>query len=239
MGISDDTSATLTFYVQTWDEYYTQTLTLGLISGPVEGILTLCIVFAITAFKGGASFWHRSMFETIGIPKTNLVPENIYDMPFTQWYIVYGGLVLLFGTAMSILNVMNVRRERKQNIYIPLYGLLPAVLTWTLVPAYLTLQPTILENHIVPFVLFVGLVNAYSVGQMITAHLTKVSFPYQNILLLPLICGVGDSLGPHLGLWPSVLGEGVYQVAFVFLCFGLGIGVYGSFVVSIRFILAR
>lgn len=27
-----------------------QTLTLGLVSGPVEGILTLCVVYAITAY---------------------------------------------------------------------------------------------------------------------------------------------------------------------------------------------
>ncbi|KAL8685712.1 MAG: hypothetical protein Q9224_005706, partial [Gallowayella concinna] len=51
--ISQYNPATLTFYVQTWDEYYTQTLTLGIISGPVEGILTLCIVYAFTAIKGG------------------------------------------------------------------------------------------------------------------------------------------------------------------------------------------
>lgn len=169
------------------------------------------------------------MFETIGLPKSSLIPENIYDMPFTQWYIVYGGLVLLFGTGMSILNVMNVRRERGLNIYTPLYGLLPAVLTWTLVPLYLHLQPIILTSHIVPFVLFVGLINAYSVGQMITAHLIKGPFPYQNILLLPLVFGVVDSLG----IWPSVLGDGVYQVAFVFLSLGVGVGVYGSFVVSL------
>ncbi|KAK2757974.1 hypothetical protein FQN54_004380 [Arachnomyces sp. PD_36] len=219
--------SSLTFYVQTWDEYYTQTLTLGLISGPVEGIITLCIVYAITALKGGASFWHSSMFETFGIPKSDLIPADVYDMPFTKWYIVYGGLVLLFGTMMSILNVMSVRRERGLNIYTPLYGLLPAVATWALVPAYLHLQPTILENHLVPFVLFVGLINAYSVGQMITAHLIKGSFPYQNILLLPLVCGVVDSLGTHL------LGEGVYQVAFVFLSLGLGVGVYGSFVFDV------
>lgn len=175
------------------------------------------------------------MLETIGIPKSNLIPENIYDMPFTQWYIVYGGLVLLFSTTTSILNVMNVRRERKQNVYTPLYGLLPAVAMWTLVPAYLYLQPTILQNHLIPFLLFVGLINAYSVGQMITAHLVKTPFPYFNILLLPLVYAVVDYLGPRLGLWSwSVLevGGGLGQIAFVFLCLGLGVGVYGSFVVG-------
>lgn len=40
------------FYLTTWEEYHTGTLYLGLVSGPVEGVLTLCVVFALTAFKG-------------------------------------------------------------------------------------------------------------------------------------------------------------------------------------------
>lgn len=90
--------ATLTFYVQTWDEYYTQTLTLGIISGPVEGILTLCIVYAFTAVKGGGSFWQQSMLQTIGITKPGMIPEYIHDLRFNEWFMVYGGFVLVFNT---------------------------------------------------------------------------------------------------------------------------------------------
>jgi ethanolaminephosphotransferase len=80
-------------------------------------------------------------------------------------------------------------------------------------------------------------VNALSVGQIITAHLVKLDFPYHNVLVLPLAYGVFDSLGPwlqrHIGVgWPSALGDGGYQVAYVFCMLGIAIGVYGSFVVS-------
>jgi ethanolaminephosphotransferase len=116
----------------------------------------------------------------------------------------------------------------------PLAGLLPALTTWFLVPLYLYLQPTILEDHLIPFMLYVGLINAYSVGKIIIAHLTKnPKFPMTNSLLIPLWFGVIDSLGPKLGLWPSVLGSGVYQIAFMFACLGLGVGVHGSFIVSL------
>lgn len=91
--------STLTFYIQTWDEYYTKTLTLGVISGPVEGILTLCVVYAVTGAMGGGSFWQQSLLQTIGIEKTSTIPDDIYDMPWNQWYMVYGGLVLVFNTA--------------------------------------------------------------------------------------------------------------------------------------------
>ena len=128
---------------------------------------------------------------------------------------------------------MQVQRERKEDPIKPLYGLLPYFATWIFVPAYLFLQPVILEYHLIPFVFYVGLINAYSVGLMIVAHLTKnPEFPMYNVLTMPLGLAVADSLGPFIGLWPSALGSGTYQIAFIFMCMGLGIGVYGSFVVS-------
>ena len=135
----------------------------------------------------------------------------------------------------SIQHVLAVRREQKKSLDAPLYGLLPYLITWIFVPTYLYLQPVILRHHLIPFVFYVGLINAYSVGQIIVKHLTKDGrFPMYNVLALPLGLAVFDSLGPSLGLWPSALGNGTYQIAFVFCCVGLGLGVYGSFVVSIR-----
>lgn len=227
--------AVMTFYVQTWDEYFTHVLTLGIVSGPVEGILTLCTVFLITGYMGGGSFWHRPMLETVGVPKPAFIPESVYEMPFTSWYMIYGALVLLFATGSSILNVMDSRRKRKENPVTPLLGLLPFVNVWILVPVYLYLQPGILHNYLVPFVLYVGIVNAYSVGQMIVAHLLKTPFPMGNALMWPLAIAVFDSLGPWSGLWPSLLGSDTYQTAWLFTMLGIAIGVYASFVVCFLF----
>lgn len=88
----------MTFYVQTWDEYHTKTLTLGLISGPVEGIVILITVYAFTAIKGGGSFWQQSMLRTIGVPETQLIPDFIYEMRFNDWYLVQGSVVLVLNT---------------------------------------------------------------------------------------------------------------------------------------------
>ncbi len=131
------------------------------------------------------------------------------------------------------MHVMEVQRERKQDVIKPLYGLFPYFVTWSFIPTYLYLQPVILEYHLIPFVFYVGLINAYSVGLMIVAHLTQdPTFPMYNVLTIPLGLAVLDSAGPFLGLWPSALGNGTYQIAFVFMCVGFGFGVYGSFVVS-------
>ncbi|KAI1079665.1 CDP-alcohol phosphatidyltransferase-domain-containing protein [Whalleya microplaca] len=230
----------LTFYVQTWDEYHTKTLTLGIVNGPVEGVLILIFVHAMTGFMGGASFWSQSMLATIGVPAKLGIPSFIYDLSFTQWWMVQGSVVLVLNTVESARNVIKARRARGDRSRGALLGLLPFFATWALIVAYLYLQPVVRTQHLVPFVMFAGLVNAYSVGQMITAHLVKLPFPYWNVMTLPLAAGVVDSVGPvlqaHVGWasgWPSALGDGVYQVAYMFCMLGMAIGVYGSFVVDV------
>ncbi|KAG7291580.1 hypothetical protein NEMBOFW57_001599 [Staphylotrichum longicolle] len=251
MGQSWKTVATLfasllTFYVQTWDEYHTKTLTLGIINGPVEGILTVAAVYALTGFLGGASFWSQGMLQTVGIPQALpggfvVIPSFVYNLSFTDWYMVQGTVVLVYNTVESARNVIRARRARGDRSRYALVGLGPFFAAWSLIVAYLALQPTILHNHLVPFAVFAGLVNAYSVGQMITAHLVKLPFPYWNVMVVPLAFGVIDSVGPvllkyspvpWLG-WPSALGDGVYQVAFMFCMLGMATGVYGSFVVDV------
>lgn len=101
ISFANTTLALLTFYVQTWDEYHTKTLTLGIVSGPVEGIVILWSVYAFTAFKGGASFWEQSMLRTVGIPESSLIPDFLYEMPFNEWYMVQGGVVLVLNTIQS------------------------------------------------------------------------------------------------------------------------------------------
>lgn len=139
-------------------------------------------------------------------------------------------------TAFSILNVIEARKKNGQDPLSPLRGLIPFFVTWTFVPIYLYQQPIILHHHLIPFIFFVGLINAYAVGRIIIAHLTKSpDFPAHNVLNVPIFFAVLDSAGPWLGLWPSVLGDGTYQIAFVMLCMGLAVGVYGSFVVSFEY----
>lgn len=38
------------------------------------------------------------MFRTLGIPKSDAFPDLMYELPFNQWYIVYGGIVLVLNT---------------------------------------------------------------------------------------------------------------------------------------------
>jgi ethanolaminephosphotransferase len=194
----------------------------------------------MTGALGGAHVWQNSALQTLHVSR-DLVPDFIYNLSFTNIYMIQGAVVLVLNTIQSAQNVIKARRARGDKSRGALLGLLPFGVTWTLIIAYLTLQPNILHNHLIPFVLFAGLINAYSVGQMITAHLVLLDFPYYNVLVLPLAYGVFDSLGPWLQYetsvkwlgWPSALGANGYQVSFMFCMLGIAVGVYGSFVVDV------
>ena len=133
---------------------------------------------------------------------------------------------------------MLARKSRGEEPTTALKGLAPFAVSWIAIVIYLALQPIIRTEHLVPFAFYVGLINAYSVGQIIVAHLTHSPFPYHNVLVLPMAYGIVDSIGPllqkYIGTgWPSALGNDVYQVAFALMCVGLAVGVYGSFVVDV------
>ena len=122
---------------------------------------------------------------------------------------------------------------------------MPFLATWVAISAWLALRPVVLTQHLVPFLFFVGLSFAYQVGLIITAHLTKSPFPFVNVLFAPIGFGLLDAAGPWLretvgggcpGLvlgWNSVLSEDHYEVAYVFACLGLALGVHGSFIVDV------
>jgi len=49
------------------------------------------------------------MLQTIGITKHGIIPDYFYEMPWNQWYMVYGGLVLVANTVQRyVLHCENV-----------------------------------------------------------------------------------------------------------------------------------
>lgn len=54
------------FYASTWEEYHTGTLYLSAFSGPVEGILMIVAIYAVTAFHPlGQAFWSQPIFSLV------------------------------------------------------------------------------------------------------------------------------------------------------------------------------
>jgi ethanolaminephosphotransferase len=44
------------------------------------------------------------MFRTVGIPKYEIIPEYVYELPFNEWYMVQGGVVLILNTIQSFVS---------------------------------------------------------------------------------------------------------------------------------------
>ena len=38
------------------------------------------------------------MFECLGVPNSSAIPASIYNLPWQNWYMVYGGVVLVLNT---------------------------------------------------------------------------------------------------------------------------------------------
>jgi ethanolaminephosphotransferase len=77
----------------------------------VEGILTLCIVYAITAIKGGGWYWQQSVLQTLGMPRFDWIPESVWVADFGDFYMLYGGLVLAYNTIERLVP----RTQRSRN----------------------------------------------------------------------------------------------------------------------------
>jgi ethanolaminephosphotransferase len=38
------------------------------------------------------------MFESVHVPHYEFIPEAVYDLAWNEWYMVYGGIVLVYNT---------------------------------------------------------------------------------------------------------------------------------------------
>lgn len=52
MAVASQLFTLANFYLTTWEEYHTGVLYLSAFSGPVEGILMICVIYFLTALYG-------------------------------------------------------------------------------------------------------------------------------------------------------------------------------------------
>lgn len=135
----------------------------------------------------------------------------------------------VFGLGFNILgasyNVIQARRKKNEPLAPALAGLLPFFLSSGITFTFAYLNPSIVYKSCIPFMFYVGTSLAYSVGLIITAHVTHAEFPYFTpyFLLFPMIGAIllNHKVGPQ------------EAVIVVWMSLGLAIGVYGSFIVDV------
>ncbi|GAA99281.1 uncharacterized protein L969DRAFT_86508 [Mixia osmundae IAM 14324] len=219
------------FYLTTWEEYNTSVLFLSAFSGPVEGILMICVIFTITGFKG-PQFWDQGVLTVTGLKDVPQVAKlGIKDLPLNDAFLVFGLAGLLFNIISSYANVVSARRKAGKSTLTPLFGLLPFAVTATLNVLWLRGTPAILREHLITFCAYWGISFAYQVGLLIVAHVTKGPFPYYNMLMIVSALGALDSV---MEIQPSkqLLGNDG-PLALVYVALGLALALYAFFVLDV------
>jgi ethanolaminephosphotransferase len=186
------------FYLTTWEEFHTGTLFLSAFSGPVEGILMIVAIYALTGAVGGPIFWDRGILNVTGLAKIDVVADKLarFNLPLNDTFLVFALFGLLGNIAGSYGNVVQARKARKQSTLTPLLGLAPLLLqiganiAWIRAnSAYILVDP----RALLPFLAFWGISFAYNVGLLIVAHVTKAPFPYWNIAIVWSVLGAIDA----------------------------------------------
>jgi ethanolaminephosphotransferase len=137
------------------------------------------------------------------------------------------------------MNVARSHRGKKGSSTKTLLGLLPFVLQTAINLLWLHSQPSLLNRHLLPFMVYYGLSFAYLVGLLIVSHILKAPevFPYWNILLFWSFLGFADS---HINILTlGLIEQPIFQkseagaVKFIWLSILVASVIYAYFVADV------
>ncbi|KAI0803223.1 Choline/ethanolaminephosphotransferase [Irpex lacteus] len=200
--VSSQILALANFYLTTWEEYHTGQLYLGVLSGPVEGIILIVVIFAVTGIYGPA-FWDTPFLTVLGLDKVPAIANIVPNVGLNIAFMIYGAVFLLFNIITSYINVFQAKLSSNESPLRPLVHLLPFPFTVGLQILWLS-APTYRESRIidsallVPFLLAWGLQAAHLVSRIILAHVTKQPFPLFDSLFFWSVLGAIDANLPLL-----------------------------------------
>jgi hypothetical protein len=221
----------LNFYLTTWEEYHTGTLFLSSFSGPVEGIL-IVVGFYVVTFFTGPQFWHSGLIDLVGVRESVRdlgLPPQLDDMTLNDAYLVFAAIGLFFNIHQASSHVIAARRKQNKPLLPAVTQVLPFAFFYSTLLIWIWLSPSILYEHVLPLATATGVSFAFTVGRMITAHVTNQSFPLWNpLLLLPTVGILTHAIARYVD-WNlrSV------DFATVWAGVGLSIGVYGCFIAEV------
>ncbi|KAJ7729090.1 choline ethanolaminephosphotransferase [Mycena maculata] len=221
------------FYLTTWEEYHTGQLYLAEFSGPVEGILLICGIFAISGVYG-PSFWDTGIMTFLrlsSVPVANQLP----DLPLNDSFMVFAAFAVCFNVYSSYNNVRRAMRAAGKPTVQPLRLLLPFVLSVAIQVFWLS-HPRYDDSAIINSALFVpflcawGLQFAHQVGRMILAHVTNSPFPWWDWMWVwSFVCAIDANLPLIASRPPVIQTSEANTTAVVYLTLAISFIAYGRF----------
>lgn len=221
------------FYTSTWEEYHTHTLFLSEFSGPVEGILMICIVFILTGIFG-PDIWTMDLFDI----DLSSLGYGIVKIDSSIFYVVTGLGSLYFNIVSAMKNVgkyynkintgnPELAKRQTENAY---KGMYPFFAYYVVIIGLIWQYPQILSKNAIPLVLSIGLTIAFSVGRMILAHLTLQSFPY---IQFPMFVPIGQLMICYICINIFDYNYDNVLTIITWLGFGVTLGIHGMFIAEI------
>lgn len=226
-------SAMANFFLTTWEEYHTHTLFLSSFSGPVEGILMLCVLFLAVAYWGPAfcvqGLLHVTRLEEVPWVRAHLAWLNV---PLGDLLMTLASVGLLWNGWNGYVNVRRQCRIEKRSPWTPLLGLWPFVLQCVAHLFWAQGQGSRIvsqDNVFIPFLLCWGLSFAYLVGLVILAHVCRTPYPYGNILIYLAVALAIDANLPA----PLLQTSATSTTAVVYAALALASAMYAYFVYDV------
>ncbi|KAG0323834.1 hypothetical protein BGZ99_002451 [Dissophora globulifera] len=216
------------FYLSTWEEYHTGTLYLSAFSGPVEGILMIVILFFITGIVG-PQIWVQTIRASLGLSKDFL--PFLPDMQINHFLVAFGTVGLTANILTAFQHVIKARRDKNLPVASALVGVVPYMGMSLVAYSWLNASPHIVFEHIVPWILYIGLSFGYTVGLMITAHVTHQPFPLFNVSFVPLLFGALNANLPAFG-FERLFGSHMEDI-YLWSCLAVSAGAYAHFAINV------
>ncbi|KAF7347234.1 Choline ethanolaminephosphotransferase [Mycena venus] len=214
------------FYLTTWEEYHTGQLFLGAFSGPVEGILIIAAIYAISGVYGMLTFLRLT-----NVP----VVKELPDLPLNDAFMVFGAFGVAYNLQSSYRNVRQAMLASGKSTTQPLLLLLPFVVSagiqvfWLTHPHYNN-SAIINSPLFVPFLCAWGLQFAHQVGRMILAHVTSSPFPWWDWMWVWSLVGAVDANLPMLvDRAPIIQTSETNRAIIVYLTLAVSFAAYGRF----------
>lgn len=189
---------TLPMFFSTWETYHTHTLYLGAFNGPTEGLMLACAAMAISGYYG-PQVWEHKVSDVMGYE------QWLADIRFRDLWVPI--ILIAFFTAhlpACVYHVANVRRQNNLPLapvfleWIPMIIFTGSCVAWIGSP-YSIILP---ENYLLIFCITTSFVFGRLTTKIILHHLTKQSFPYWTVSMLPLVGGAVLAWLPLFGLQP-------------------------------------
>ncbi|PIA57509.1 hypothetical protein AQUCO_00600317v1 [Aquilegia coerulea] len=157
------------FYGATWENYFTNTLTLPVLNGPTEGLMLIYMSHLFTAIVG-AEWWSQHLGKSM--PFLSWFPI-ISDIPTNRVVLYFMVVFAVVPTVtFNIYEVNKVVRAKKGSMLLALAMLYPFVLLLGGVLIWEYLSPTgLMVNYPHLLIMGTGLAFGFLVGRMVLAHM--------------------------------------------------------------------